>query len=149
MGCRPDGHFHPQDQQEATVQTGFSGLSPGWSLSPAPWDATQTIKQFQWAVARMVTLVSKIHDVSHPSRHWRVPSLRALSYPTLRDRSERHVARMITLVSKNIMWATHPATGGFLRLKHCRTSPFGIAQSGMSPGWSLSLYYLDDATGDV
>ncbi|MBK7808802.1 MAG: hypothetical protein IPJ51_21315 [Saprospiraceae bacterium] len=51
------------------------------------------------------------------------------------------IARMVTLVSINIMLATHPAIGGFLRLKHCRTSPYGIAQSGMSPGWSLSHTY--------
>ena len=44
--------------------------------------------------------------------------------------------------------ATHPAIGGFLRLKHCRTSPCGIAQSGMSPEGSLSpikqFFTLDD-----
>ena len=54
---------------------------------------------FQWAVARMVTLISIQLRFSHQSRHWRVPSLEALPYFTLRDRSVWHVARMVTFTS--------------------------------------------------
>ena len=123
VGCRPNGHFHAE-----LTDRGIELIQFQWAVAQMVTFTSRNsvvltiMDLFQWAVAQMVTFAFReIHLF-----------VKAIMF-------QWAVAQMVTLDSINIILATLPATGGFLRLKHCRTSPFGIAQSGMSPGWSLSL----------
>ena len=101
VGCCPDGHFHKLSQDIYGTPYCFSGLLPGWSLSQLSHIPVDLPKEFQWAVARMVTFTRVKQGERNPYEfQWAVARMVTFTLPDMRSEAvllfQWAVARMVT-----------------------------------------------------